>query len=110
MSYCNITIHMGEIAHELFYSPSKLSYLLNEITCYRDNEQGNRFVNELIEDLDPATKRMISTIAKAIEAEAAAPVAMPEQRASTADLDQADRFPRAVQSRRPVPPPEGDAS
>jgi len=36
------------------------------------------------------------------------PKAGPEKRASTADLDQADRFPRAVQSRRPVPPPEGD--
>ncbi|MFO0448858.1 MAG: hypothetical protein ACK52I_09400 [Pseudomonadota bacterium] len=35
------------------------------------------------------------------------PMAGPEKRASTADLDQADRFPRAVQSRRPVPPPEG---
>jgi len=40
----------------------------------------------------------------------AKPKAGPEKRASTADLDQADRFPRAVQSRRPVPPPEGDGT
>jgi len=68
MSYLKITIHMENIAHELSDSPSTLAYLLNEITYYRDNEQVNRFVDELIEDLDAATKRMISTIAKAIEA------------------------------------------
>jgi hypothetical protein len=38
------------------------------------------------------------------------PTIQPQQRASAADLDQADRFPRAVQSRRPVPPPEGGVS
>jgi|GEM_PF-2759663 hypothetical protein len=113
MSYINHTFYLGDVARELSATPDKLAFLLNEIAEHFDGAPDDRFIEKLIADLDNATKGMIGIIAKAIEAESAVlakPKAGPEKRASTADLDQADRFPRAVQSRRPVPPPEGDGT
>jgi hypothetical protein len=68
MSYVMINIDLGDIAHEIAFQPGKVAALLNEVANRCDGDPDDEFVLELIEDLDPATKTMIITIAKAIEA------------------------------------------